>query len=320
MDQRTAEGVIACLPRGKTPYYYFKDHYAQQLLGYALDRPRTIAELRSSRFGKLLSRPLLKPLIAQKGSGWLDSNDLAGLWSPDAECYLLTLGQWGSQSGSKRDRNYFQTSRPGVNLVLQLNFSNKHNLTYRQLIDTEDRAPFALEDHPVARAGYLTLAWARIDLDFDRGELLIEEIQTDWLRIVANLQQRLEKMTSQDGSNAAILSVKGVEIDQKSLSEYIQQVLLCHTALWDEAILSAAIWFARDELGFKNIFMHAFDSGNEIKNLVWSKPPRSLYSALPKKFCFERRDVSPRFLMDAPSKSIRRLKARNQLGFWRLTL
>ena len=36
--------------------------------------------------------------------------------------------------------------------------------------------------HPVASGGELTLAWSRIDLDLDRGEALVEEIQSDWVR------------------------------------------------------------------------------------------------------------------------------------------
>lgn len=37
-----------------------------------------------------------------------------------------------------------------------------------------------------------TLAWSRIDFDFDTGEALIEEIQSDWVRRVKHCVQSLK--------------------------------------------------------------------------------------------------------------------------------
>jgi hypothetical protein len=76
----------------------------------------------------------------------------------------------------------FSTSRRGFNLVLQLNFSSRHDEPYRKLVDPDDYRPFELGGHPVAKGALHTLAWSRLDIDLNTGEALIEEIQTDWIR------------------------------------------------------------------------------------------------------------------------------------------
>jgi hypothetical protein len=41
---------------------------------------------------------------------------------------------------------------------------------------------FEWSAHPIRRSPS-TLAWSRVDIDFENGEALIEEIQTDWVRL-----------------------------------------------------------------------------------------------------------------------------------------
>ncbi|MBT2971011.1 MAG: hypothetical protein B6D72_16935 [gamma proteobacterium symbiont of Ctena orbiculata] len=38
-----------------------------------------------------------------------------------------------------------------------------------------------------------TLAWARLDVDLERNEVLIEEVQSDWVRDMAWLQRWLNR-------------------------------------------------------------------------------------------------------------------------------
>ncbi|MBT3027590.1 MAG: hypothetical protein KME48_10520 [Candidatus Thiodiazotropha sp. (ex Ctena orbiculata)] len=41
-----------------------------------------------------------------------------------------------------------------------------------------------------------TLAWARLDVDLERNEVLIEEVQSDWVRDMAWLQRWLNRCDS----------------------------------------------------------------------------------------------------------------------------
>ena len=35
MEKRCAEEILACLSQERTPFHYYRDYYALQLLGYA---------------------------------------------------------------------------------------------------------------------------------------------------------------------------------------------------------------------------------------------------------------------------------------------
>ena len=76
-----------------------------------------------------------------------------------------------------------------MNLVLQLNFNSSQIRALRRLTGGEQRT-FNPLDHPVCRPGHPryreTLAWARIDFDFETNEALIEEIQSDWVWFAVN--------------------------------------------------------------------------------------------------------------------------------------
>lgn len=76
--------------------------------------------------------------------------------------------------------------------MLQLNFGNHHNSRYRKLVKAEEKQILNGICHPVfkrRKTGYFreTLAWARLDIDFERDECLIEEIQSDWVRDAKDL-------------------------------------------------------------------------------------------------------------------------------------
>lgn len=62
-------------------------------------------------------------------------------------------------------------------------------------------------------------------------------------------------------------------------------------------MLAAAIKVLREDLNIKRIFYHSFESGNILKGFEgdWL-PPRSLYTQLPKRFCFQPTNEAPAML------------------------
>lgn len=323
MQEQDADEIIYCLPEGKTFFYYFKDRYALMLLSQFVGTGLPIRDIKKSAYAKLLTNRLVKPLVERQGDGAISSDLLSSVWPGQPECYLLTLGKWGTDS-KKRGwwRGYHQTSRRGTNLVLQLNFSRKHNKPYQDLISSGDDAPFSYHGHPIARRGFHTLAWARFDIDMDAGQALIEEIQSDWVRLAARGATTIETLVENDAQRQEVVQTvfRGVELDPKRLDLYVKHVLADHMELWSEAMLTAAIWFLREELGLKEIYYHEFDSGNVMKGLSYAKPPRSLYTALPKKFCFQSGYEAPEFLIAGNPKSFRARMEKERVSFWKLPL
>ena len=68
--------------------------------------------------------------------------------------------------------------------------------------------------------------------------------------------------------------------------------------------LAATLWFLRRELGIRRIFYHTFETGNWLKGLRDYKPPRSIYTDLPKQFCFQETYNPPSFIMRSRRKWI----------------
>ena len=237
MREAEAREIIECLPRERTLFWYHRDRYAVYLLERLVGRGMAIAEIKASPFARLLARPAVAEIVAKRGDGRLSADDLAWAWPIDPLCYRLTLGIWGDDNGY----SWRQTSRPGANLVLQLNFSTEHDEKYRRLVEVPDGvAVFAAANHPNARAGFHTLAWARIDLDLDSGEALIEEIQTDWLRLANHARGLLNEVADDPETRRAALDrwYRGRAIDPDNLRLYFETVLARHFPTWDEAMLS----------------------------------------------------------------------------------
>ena len=323
MQEQDADEIIYCLPAGRTHFHYFRDRYALMLLSQFVGDALPIRDIKQSPYAKLLANPLVKPIVERQGGGVIGADMLSSVWPEQPECYLLTLGKWGADSRKKGWwRGYHQTSRRGTNLVLQLNFSRKHNKPYEDLIQSGDESPFAYSEHPIARRGFHTLAWARFDTDMENGEALIEEIQSDWVRLAARGHTTIETLILNEAQRQEVVQTefRGVELDPKRLDIYVKHVLSDHMGLWSEAMLSAAIWFLTAELGIKEIYYHDFESGNVMKGLSHSKPPRSLYTSLPKKFCFQSGFAPPEFLIAGNPKAFRAIMEREQVSFWKLPL
>lgn len=307
MRRAELKEILRCLPRYRTRFYYFKDRYALLLLNLAITGVTSKKELSASRYSRLLEKSVVKEILAQCRGRAISGQDFDAYWPSRYECYFLTLGVWGSRQG-----HWDQTSRKGFNLVLQLNFSSEHDVPYRKLVDPEDDRPFEFYGHPVAKAPYNTLAWSRLDIDLTRGEALIEEIQNDWIREA--LWAR--RMAVRDrGPNY----YWGSKLKNDWVIRYVDSVLRQHEAIWDEAMLAATLWFLRKEIGVGTIYYHTHETGASLKKISGRLPPRSLYTKLPRKFCFTETEQAPGFL-SCKTRSVAMKKLLNQARFHSLAL
>ncbi len=270
-------------------YYYFKDKYAIDLLSYTLEAEEVpVHQLKKSRWGFLLQKEVLQKITSHLANQRLSREQLRYYWTADSRHYTLSIGQWGKYSKHHND-DWYQTSRPGVNLVLQLNFGQEHNACYYRLVHPKKHNhPFGYVGHPIAEKGH-TLAWARMDIDLDTGEVLIEEIQNDWLRTVKEIV-----ISVKQGKEHWML--RSTSTTKEKLLRYYYEEIRWHERVWDEAILAAALWFVKRELGISRIYYHTFETGNIMKQLTYSQPPRSLYTKLPRRFGFQKTDEAPKFL------------------------
>ncbi|MEM8878085.1 MAG: hypothetical protein AAGD23_09470 [Pseudomonadota bacterium] len=316
METADATEIIACLPKDRTLFWYHRDRYAAYLLEHAVQDNGSIATIKAGPYSRLLSRPAIKTVVASAGAGHITSDELAMLWPTDPLCYRLTLGIWGDDQPFV----WNQTSRRGSNLVLQLNFSNAHDSRYRDLISHDpDYRPFDLHGHPTRR-GFHTLAWARLDINLNDGTALIEEVQTDWVRLALHAREQMAALAADPEAQraAAETTYRGRRISPDDLETYVRDVLNRHIPTWDEAILTAVLWFLWEELAVSHVWMHTADCGQRLKRIHGTAPPRSLYSQLPRRFCFQETSEPPPFLDRKSSPAYRSLEKSGALRFWRI--
>lgn len=320
MKEETIKEIIDCLPKGKTPFYYFRDRYALMMLSYYVGSGKRVHEIKKSPVGRLMNKRVVKDAAKNAGSGLLTRGVLDSAWPATPECYLLTLDKWGRNS--KWNKNYFQTSRPGANLVLQLNFSARHNKPYQKTFRPKEGPPFVFKEHPNAAKGFHTLAWARIDLDFDTDEALIEEIQSDWVEMAMWGKKKAERLLRNPRGGQTYLRryFENLGCTPEDMIKYVDGVFNPHIKSWSEAMLASAIWFLREEIGINRIFFHTFETGCRLKGLhqSWRRPPRSLYTTLPEKFCFAETKDHPRFLELQRGRRIRSILKSNEARFFHL--
>ncbi len=315
MDTKLAKEIIACLPKDRTLFYYHDDKYAALLLSYAIGDAAPISEIKTTRFAKLLDRPLVKSVIAEKGDGVLSVRDLQSVCSENLEIYTLTLGLW--PDAVDKYWHWNQTSRKGTNLVLQLNFTGLHDQALREALGSDKADPFTCDAHPVSSRGHNTLAWSRIDLDWERGEALVEELQTDWIRFGSfYYQQALDHLSG--ARSGARVRYGSHNLDARGLKDYCENVLSRHAQWWADAMLTATIWFIVEEIGIREIWMHDFRTGSRLKKITDRHPPRSLYTDLPKRFCFERRSTLPAMLEGALPKKLKASAKAGSERIWHL--
>lgn len=204
--------------------------------------------------------------------------------------------------------------------MLQLNFSARHDQAYSRLLKPRVRHPFHCDWHPVARGGPATLAWARMDMDLDADEALVEEIQTDWIR-EAIWTQKVMAACEKDprpGGRYTPYCVRCLDCTSRDLARYLQVTLKPHMRVWDEAMLAATIWFLREEIGIRRIFYHTFEGGCQLKRITGMAPPRSVYTKPPRRFRFERTHQSPGFLIRSGSRKVKKLIRHRDASFYLL--
>jgi len=293
MDKNLVNEIIACMPKERTIFRYFKGRYAFMLLNSIIGDGDTVMNIKKSSYSSLLDKPEVKIALAMAGKGFVTPKILNSVWPEEIYNFLLTVSCWGSNS-----HRWDQTSRRGYNLVLQLNFSNQHDGVYKNMVKPDYEALLNSYSHPVLRLKerkYFreTLAWSRIDLDFSKGEALIEEVQCDWLREAKCL---LKDVKWYKKNSRVMSSYWGVNGKLDDIINYCEKILLPYNKIWSEAMLAATIEFIQLELGIKTIYYHSEHTGHQVKKIKYSKPPRSLYSKLPNKFCFTKTNEAPDFL------------------------
>ncbi|MEO0367499.1 MAG: hypothetical protein AAF197_01805 [Pseudomonadota bacterium] len=307
MKSSTLNDVLACLPAGRTHFRYYKGAYASRLLALLIDNKASIGAVKQSNFKSLLTNSLVKQHMAETGQGFLCATKLEELWQEPSLPFLLGLDRWGQQSHWR----WNQTSRPGENIVLQLILPLVHKRLYDQNIDQRGVTTIngRYSAHPVQKPGRSksyrdTLAWARIDFDLDTSEALIEEVQSDAVRNVYRWQRRVGDCPCSYCS---------------SIRRYINWFKK-YDEVWAEAMLMAAIWFIKYELGLDTVYYHSDRSGWQLKNMDknW-RAPKSLYSRLPRKFCFTQTWTAPEFLLG--TRAYQQVIRRNpDIDFYRLKL
>lgn len=290
MEMQLVEEIIACLPQGRSLFHYGKHSYAPLLLSYLLEDKVRIGDLRKSRYGKLLQTPSLKRVIAADGKPVLDKTQLDMAYWQNTLPFVLCLDLFDGSS---------QTSRRGVNLVLQLNFTRQHDREYRKLAKPGSHPVMRSYWHPVMQPGKRelfreTLAWSRIDLAFDCNQALIEEVQSDWVRAAAYVKGWISHCRSCNTELPQWFNLSGA-LDE--IESYIDRVLAPYLTLWQEAMLSATIDFIYRELGISTVYYHSHETGGIVKRIDYGQAPKSLYSQLPRKFCFSETDEVPEFLL-----------------------
>ena len=310
MELTTVKEIIEILSGERRVFNYFPDRYALMLLSDYLDelgdlgkkdkqgkRTIPIADLKQSPYAKLLNKAPVKKALAMAGNGKLSKDLLSLVWNyEEALSFVMTLDIWGD---GKKYWRWNQMSRSGYHLVLQLNMANDHTQQYQRLIRPDE--PFSMGGHPVLVDGKReTLAWVRLDLDFQTDEVLIEEIQCDWIREA--------KEALRDGYEWY------GDYEPEELEEYVNVVLAPYMKVWQEAMLAAAIHFIRHELGIRTIYYHSFETGARLKNIQDYLPPRSLYTQLPRQFAFQKTPDGPEFLMR--EKRVQKLQKRVQEPYW----
>ncbi len=314
MDRSSLDLVSDVLAGPRRMFYYAKDEYARYLLERQVAaKPLKLQTLQQSSWGRLLERPLIKQERGQWGDGLLSYERLQTLRATQPLQFRLTFDEWGSSN--RHSYNWDQVSRPGYNLVVQLNFAGDHNEQYFKLMNPQVyRHPFKYGGHPSrAYKQDFTLAWARIDISEDFSEALIEELQSDWWRAAkAEVIERHHRKRDANGQWKEWTTKSSRHcLEVEECERYLSEVLQSYGEVWDEAMLTATLQLLWDEIGVERIFYHTYETGCVLKNC---KPPRSLYTKLPKRFCFKKTEQAPTFLTGELKRWNRKLKGKS--AFW----
>lgn len=300
MELEEVDALRARWGRGRRLFWYFKQRYALALLAYLVPQYDSMGALKRSPYASLLQKPLVRELVKQRRGALLTPDCLREVWTPSMECYRLSLGQWPLRRNTPRP-GWGQSTRDRWNVVLQLSFNRGHVARFKRLVaDDKAHGPYD-RSHPVAPKPDLTLAWVRMDIDLPRGQALIEEVQSDWVE-------------------HASLECYGRTSMATRWRRYERHALRPHARQWSEAALCAAIEYLHGALGIADIYYHSFRTGNVMKHMKCCHPPRSLYTRLPRQFCFASTTEAPRFVVETARGRQRRCLRRRDNVWFRLRL
>ncbi|RYD35362.1 MAG: hypothetical protein EOP87_07515 [Verrucomicrobiaceae bacterium] len=246
-------------------------------------RQASLQQIKQSPMAKLLEKPRLRAWLGSLGKKSPGEDDLALLWPDETETYRLTVGLFSGWTQTSRKTNSW-------NIVLQLNLNEEDARMMERKFPERSDDPFERSYHPIHEGKHRTLAWARIDLDWETGEALIEEIQNDRIREVAWHVSRIKQ------SDLEKIRIYGQEVESKFVLGYWEERLRLSRQWWDEAMLCAAVKFIVGELGLRTIYYHSPVSGARLKGGGAEDAPVSLYKDLPRRFCFEKTTDIPSFL------------------------
>lgn len=318
MKRQDISMIRQILPQ-EMPFLYYPDRQSPWLLCQLMGAEAPVSELKQSRLSRLLSRPLLKPMIAQCG-GVLRRHDVMAVAHADRAMRFEHLGPAAAtaleaayQSGWLDFCLSFdcwsgeQTTRKAHNLVVQLGFPTEHAELLWKFEQRNAVGRYQSCCHPVRPDGRPTLAWCRLDLDLSTGQCLIEEIQSDWLRFVGRARRRLEHRAPRSR-------------ELRLTAEYEQALQARYAKIWAEVMMLAVLILLRDEFAVRDVWMHQPGPGAKLKGITWGRmPPRSIYTKLPRGFGFEATREVPPFLGSKQRSTARRSVGADQPTFWRLS-
>lgn len=269
MRSTEAESVRGRLSTGRRLFPYFPDRYALLRLARFVGDGMSVREVRASPLGRMLDRPAVRPIVASCG-GVLTADALAYAWPARPDAWGLSFGIW----------RFVQTTRFAHNLVVHLDLPR----SYRRVADAVagEKANLQCDGHP-SDPEELTYAWARVDVDLERREALVEEVQSDAVRAEW-------KWWPED--TAAVVT---------------RRMPRSAVRTWAEATLAATLEVLQDELGVTSIWYHTHEGGRVAKGIPGTPPPRSLYTELPKRFGFVEVDEQPAMFADLKDRERRRL-------------
>jgi hypothetical protein len=297
MEHRVAKELEARLRREELRVAYFPHRYAAWLLARVAREGTPARALKASRHARLLDNGLVREVAARAPAGVLTRRALEQVAPHRVETYRIDFALWGTPSSREWREGWHQTSRPGVNLVLLLNFPLRHNATYRRRLDPEGVLPAVDGLHPHAPAPELTLAWARLDVDLASGEALIEEVQSDWIRRIQGVWSNGAKLSDASRRDRVVqLYFENERARFDDLERYWLRVLAHHRSWWAEATLFAALWLLVEQLQVRRVYYHTPEGGALRKRIRKRQPPRSLYTELPRRFGFELTSKPPALL------------------------
>ena len=304
------------------PFPYYPDRESAWRLSCVMTEDAKVASLRDQGLGSVLSKPLMKPLVARCGGvllqrdvvaiahadrapGMPDLSDagrlaLDELYAQSWYGFELSFSEWGVGG----DRNWCQMSRRGGNLVVQLAFPPDHAELMGRFGAPFSRKDLEYGDHPIRQDGRPTLAWARLDIDLETGTALIEEVQSDWLRFA---KDELDALARRRPHGRELTRARAYEAGLRAR----------YGKLWPKAMLLAVLCLLRDEFAIRDIWMHQPGPGAILKGIRWSKPPVSLYTSLPKSFGFVPTREAPG-LLTSRRKDLAKLRRKTDPLFWRL--